>query len=63
MILEKLKLHSYRNLTGLEIAWNEHFNVIYGLNAQGKTNLLEAIYLRTVKSLASSSTIWITNLG
>jgi len=45
MILENLKLHSYRNLAGLNIAWNEHFNVIYGQNAQGKTNLLEAIYL------------------
>jgi len=45
MILENLKLHCYRNLIGVDIAWNEHFNVIYGQNAQGKTNLLEAIYL------------------
>ena len=45
MILNNLKLRSYRNLAELNIAWNEHFNVIYGSNAQGKTNLLEAIYL------------------
>ncbi len=45
MILENLKLRYYRNLTEADIAWNEHFNVIYGQNAQGKTNLLEAIYL------------------
>ena len=45
MILENLKLNCYRNLAGVDIAWNEHFNVIYGQNAQGKTNLLEAIYL------------------
>lgn len=45
MILNNLKLHGYRNLVGIDIAWNEHFNVIYGENAQGKTNLLEAIYL------------------
>jgi len=45
MILENLKLRCYRNLTEADIAWNEHFNVIYGQNAQGKTNLLEAIYL------------------
>ena len=45
MILKNLKLHCYRNLAGIDLAWNEHFNVIYGENAQGKTNLLEAIYL------------------
>ncbi len=45
MILEKLKLRCYRNLAGVDLVWNEHFNVIYGENAQGKTNLLEAIYL------------------
>ncbi len=45
MILNNLKLRSYRNLTELNLAWNKHFNVIYGSNAQGKTNLLEAIYL------------------
>ena len=45
MILENLKLRCYRNLTEADIAWNEHFNIIYGQNAQGKTNLLEAIYL------------------
>lgn len=45
MTLEKLKLRCYRNLAGTEISWNKHFNIIYGQNAQGKTNLLEAIYL------------------
>ena len=45
MILDTLKLRSYRNLAAVDIAWNEHFNVIYGHNGQGKTNLLEAIYL------------------
>ena len=45
MILNNLKLRCYRNLEELNLAWNEHFNVIYGCNAQGKTNLLEAIYL------------------
>jgi DNA replication and repair protein RecF len=45
MILNNLKLRCYRNLEELNLAWNEHFNVIYGHNAQGKTNLLEAVYL------------------
>lgn len=45
MVLDSLKLRFYRNLGEIDISWNEHFNVIYGQNAQGKTNLLEAIYL------------------
>lgn len=45
MILNNLKLRYYRNLAGVDLAWNSHFNVIYGKNAQGKSNLLEAIYL------------------
>lgn len=45
MILDNLKLRCYRNLDEADLAWNQHFNVIYGQNAQGKTNLLEAIYL------------------
>lgn len=45
MILNNLKLRCYRNLKEVDITWNGHFNVVYGRNAQGKTNLLEAIYL------------------
>lgn len=45
MILNNLKLRCYRNLVEVNIDWNDHFNVIYGHNGQGKTNLLEAIYL------------------
>ena len=45
MILDNLKLRCYRNLADVDISWSGHFNVIYGQNAQGKTNLLEAIYL------------------
>jgi len=45
MILNNLKLRCYRNLKETNFSWDEHFNVIFGHNAQGKTNLLEAIYL------------------
>lgn len=45
MVLDKLQLRSYRNLGNLDLTWNKHFNVICGQNAQGKTNLLEAVYL------------------
>lgn len=45
MQLTRLKTYGYRNLIEADLGWHEHFNIIYGRNAQGKTNLLEAIYL------------------
>lgn len=45
MILTRLKIRGYRNLHAADLGWHEHFNVLFGSNAQGKTNLLEAIYL------------------
>jgi DNA replication and repair protein RecF len=49
--LIKLKLASFRNLKNLELEPGEKFNVFYGNNGQGKTNLLESIYLlATMKS-------------
>jgi DNA replication and repair protein RecF len=51
MKLIKLKLGSFRNLKNLELAPGQKFNVFYGNNGQGKTNLLESIYLlATMKS-------------
>lgn len=47
MKLERLKITNYRNIKELELIPGEGVNVIYGSNAQGKTNLLEAIYLFT----------------
>lgn len=51
MELERFTARNFRNLTDLEIRFNAGMNVVYGENAQGKTNLLEAIYvLSTLKS-------------
>ena len=51
MKLIKLKLGSFRNLKNLELVPGGKFNVFYGNNGQGKTNLLESIYLlATMKS-------------
>lgn len=47
MRLERLKLRNYRNIRELELFPDPGINVIYGDNAQGKTNLIEAIYLFT----------------
>ncbi|MCT1577201.1 DNA replication/repair protein RecF [Oceanobacillus kimchii] len=45
MHIEKLELTNYRNYDQLEIAFDDQINVIIGENAQGKTNLMEAIYV------------------
>ena len=51
MIVRKLVFFSFRNLTRTDILPGERFNVFHGANGQGKTNLLEAIYLLgTMKS-------------
>ncbi|MEG1857203.1 MAG: DNA replication/repair protein RecF [Pseudoflavonifractor sp.] len=51
MIIKSVELDYFRNYLHLEAAFSPSINVIYGENAQGKTNLLEAIaYLSTASS-------------
>ena len=45
MIVKELRFENYRNLENNSITPADNVNVIYGENAQGKTNLLEAIWL------------------
>ncbi|MBJ8350077.1 DNA replication/repair protein RecF [Streptococcus zalophi] len=44
MQLESLKLLNFRNYTNANLDFSPHLNVFVGKNAQGKTNLIEAIY-------------------
>lgn len=51
MIIESLDLQNYRNYELLNINFSDKTNILYGNNAQGKTNILEAIYVAgTTKS-------------
>ena len=51
MIVKSLELDFFRNYVHLEAAFDPRVNLIYGDNAQGKTNLLEAIaYLSSARS-------------
>ncbi len=51
MKLKKLHIFSFRNIEKAELSPNERFNIFAGNNAQGKTNILESIYLLgTMKS-------------
>ena len=43
--LSRLRLTNFRNLTQLDLALSPGVAVYYGPNAQGKTTLLEAVYL------------------
>lgn len=55
MIIKSLELENFRNYNSLKIEFNSGTNILYGDNAQGKTNILEAIYLSsTTKSHKSS---------
>ncbi len=51
MIIKSLELMNFRNYDFLDLKFSEGTNILYGDNAQGKTNVLEAIYLSaTTKS-------------
>lgn len=45
MYIESIELKNYRNYEYLCIDFHEGTNLFYGDNAQGKTNVLEAVYL------------------
>lgn len=45
MRLCSVAVADFRNVRSVRIEPGERFNLLYGLNGQGKTNLLEAIYL------------------
>ena len=45
MFVKKLTLRNFRNYEEESIEFSPLTNIIYGNNAQGKTNILEAVYL------------------
>lgn len=64
MIVKSLELRDYRNYNELNIIFDKGTNILYGDNAQGKTNVLEAVYLcGTTKSHRGSKDREIIQLG
>ena len=62
MYIENLKLKNYRNFKNLNIKFDKNINIIYGNNAEGKTNILESIYFSaTLKSHKNSKDSEIIN--
>lgn len=45
MHIQRIRLTSFRNFADADVEFAEHRNLIVGANAQGKTNLLEAIHI------------------
>ncbi|MEW4411764.1 DNA replication/repair protein RecF [Clostridium sp. AN503] len=45
MIIESIELKNYRNYDELHMEFSPGTNILYGNNAQGKTNILEAVYV------------------
>lgn len=51
MIIKSIELENFRNYKELKLDFDKGVNILYGDNAQGKTNILEAIYISaTTKS-------------
>ncbi len=64
MIIKRLELADYRNYETLDLEFDQGTNILYGDNAQGKTNILEAIYLAaTTKSHKGSKDKEIIGFG
>ena len=48
MILKKLHLKNFRNYDDITLEFDKKINIFIGNNAQGKTNILESIYVLAV---------------
>lgn len=64
MIVTKLELSNYRNYNSLKLELNSKVNILYGDNAQGKTNVLESMYIcSTTKSHRGNKDTELINLS
>ncbi len=64
MIIKSIELADYRNYDFLTMEFDKGTNILYGDNAQGKTNILEAIYVAaTTKSHKGSKDKEIVNFN
>jgi DNA replication and repair protein RecF len=64
MRINSIILENFRNYRNLELDFDESRNIIVGENAQGKTNLIEAIYLTAfAKSFRTSNSADLISFG
>lgn len=48
MWIKNIEMYNFRNYKNEKINFNKNINIFYGKNAQGKTNIIEAIYLSSI---------------
>ena len=64
MIVKDISFKNFRNYESEKIEFNEKVNIIHGNNAQGKTNILEGIYLFSLgKSNKASKDVEMIRFG
>ena len=64
MWIKKIKINNFRNYKDQEINFNKNINVFFGENAQGKTNIVEAIFLSSIgKSFRASKDTELIKFG
>lgn len=62
--IASVQIRAFRNLASVDVELGERFNVVSGDNGQGKTNLLEAVYvLATSKSFRTSKLSELVSFG
>jgi DNA replication and repair protein RecF len=58
MYIQNIFIKNFRNLDTLQLRFNENYTILFGKNAQGKTNIIESVYyLLNAKSHRDSSFI------
>ena len=64
MYIESIELKNFRNYQDLQLNFDKGTNIFYGDNAQGKTNILESVYIcGTTKSHKGSKDKEIIRFG
>lgn len=64
MLISNIKLQNFRNYKNLNLELNKGINVFFGDNAQGKTNILESIFLCSIgKSFRTNKEKEVIHLG
>lgn len=51
MNVKKIKLNNFRNYEEQEILLDKNINIIYGNNGEGKTNILESIFVSSLRKV------------
>lgn len=51
MYIKNIELNNFRNYENQKINLDENINIIYGNNGEGKTNILESIFLSGLRKI------------